>query len=296
MYRASIFLLAILLVAAGIAPAQDATTPSGTQTSTTSSSPAPIQRDPQAVNLASQSYQAMVGMTALQDATLQATVTWVAGSDEEMGTATLEAKGSQEGRMVLSLTDGQRQEVRNFRLASATNSPPGAWAGPDNTWHAAAVHNCWTDGSWFFPAFTLQAALNDPTISIIYAGPEKFAGAATIHLVFYRTLSGQSASTTKLVQRLSATHLFLDGSSGLPIGLRFNTHPDNDAGLDIPVEIHFSDYRAVSGVQVPTHIEKFLQGSLLLDFHVTSAQVNSGLTDGDFSISASAIVETGGAE
>src|SRR6266699_1727145 len=46
----------------------------------------------------------------------------------------------------------------------------------------------------------------------------------------------------------------------------------------IPVEIHFSDYRSVNGVQVPFHVEKFLNNSLVLDFQAQSAAINSGLS------------------
>jgi hypothetical protein len=280
MFRASALLLGILFAVPSLL-AQNTTTSSGTQTSTTTIPPAPIQRDPQAVTLANQSLQAIAGATVLQDATVQAAASWVAGSDEESGTAMLQVKGSQEGRTVLSLTSGQRQEIRN-----ALQGPEGAWTGPDGTWYASALHNCWTDASWFFPAFTLQTALNDPTVSLIYVGPDSFGGGAAIHLILYRTVSGSAPTTIKLIQRISTVHVFLDGTSGLPVGLRFTTHPDDNALLDIPVEIHFSNYKAVSGVQVPFHIQKFLQGTPLLDLSVTAVQINSGLTDGNFALPA----------
>jgi hypothetical protein len=286
MFRTSLILLGILVVA-GSAPAQDTTT-----TSTT-----PIaQRDAQAVTLASQSLLAIVGVNPLQDITLQATATRTAGSDEETGSAILEVKGNQEGRIVLNLSSGQRQEIRNFSLSSATSSPPGAWAGPDGSWHAEAIHNCWTGADWFFPAFSLQTALNDPTISLQYAGPDTFGGIPAVRVVLSLNVPSPSAGATSLIQRLSTANLYFDPTSALPLGIVFSAHPDNDAGRDIPVEIHFSDYRAINGVQVPTHIQKFLQGSLLLDLNVTSAQINSGLTDSDFTIPTTVAGTTGGAQ
>jgi hypothetical protein len=277
MTRPVLVLLGILF-AAGFARAQ----------TTTIATPLPIERDPQAVTLANQSLQAMAGVAALQDATVQATATWVAGSDEETGSATLEAKGSQESRMTLYLSQGQRQEVRSSPLAvvASAPSPPGAWAGPDGSWHALALHNCWTDASWFFPAFTLQTALNDPTVSLIYIGPDSLDSAPAIHLVLYHNVLSQQAGASTVMQRLSTMHVYLDTTSLLPVGMVFNTHPDHDAGLNIPVEVHFSDYKAISGVQVPMHIQKFLQGSLLLDLWVTGAQINSGLTDSAFTVPA----------
>ena len=80
------------------------------------------------------------------------------------------------------------------------------------------------------------------------------------------------------MQRLSQMDIFLDSSTLLPVALAFNQHPDKDAGLDIPAEIRFLDYRAVNGVQVPFHIQGYLNNSLILDIQLQAATLNSGLT------------------
>ena len=66
------------------------------------------------------------------------------------------------------------------------------------------------------------------------------------------------------------------------MAITFSQHPDNNAIVDIPVEIDFSGYSVVSGVAVPLHIQKFFNGSLLLDISVQSAALNTGLTNADF--------------
>src|SRR3989441_7814631 len=104
---------------------------------------------------------------------VQATANYIAGSDEETGTATLLAKAG-ESRITLTLTGGQRAEVRN----NSGGLPQGSWSGPDGVWHAMALHNCWTHAAWFFPGLSLQAALNDPQVAIAYAGQEDLDGRA----------------------------------------------------------------------------------------------------------------------
>ena len=94
--------------------------------------------DPTAVALASRALQSLAGGTALNDITLQGSATYVAGSDEETGTATLVARGNAQSLVTLNLTGGQRQEVRN--------GPAGYWSGPDGTQYAMAPHNCWIRG------------------------------------------------------------------------------------------------------------------------------------------------------
>lgn len=237
-------------------------------------------RDAQAVSLAQQAINALVGNTTITDATVQGTASFVAGSDQETGNATLEGRTGYESRLVLSLSGGQRSEVRNFSSAP----PQGKHSGPDGAWHAVPVHNCWADPTWFFPALTLQSALNDSQISLSYIGQDTKAGAAVQHIRISRIVPGQMANVTSLIQRLSQTDFYLDSATNLPVAIAFNTHPDTNAALDQPLEIHFSAWHPVNGIQVPSRIQKFLQGSLVLDLSGLSVSVNAGLPQSDFAI------------
>jgi hypothetical protein len=79
---------------------------------------------------------------------------------------------------------------------------------------------------------------------------------------------------------------FLDATTLVPAAATFNIHPDNDAGRDIPIEVQFSDYRTVNGVQIPFHVQKFLNNGLILDLQFSSAAVNTGLSATAFAVSA----------
>jgi hypothetical protein len=240
---------------------------------------------PTAVALASQALKALAGATGLTDITLQASANYIAGSDQETGTATLVARGNVQSHVTLNLSEGTRQEIRN--------GPSGAWSGPDGVQHAMALHNCWADASWFFPALTLQALSSDPTLGVVYLGPAEWNGVAALHLQFLHLVPGQAPGISTQIQGLSTVDLYLDPKSLLPLALDFNTHPDNDLNQNIPVEIQFGDYRAVNGVQVPFRIQKFLQGTLTLDFTVTQVAPNSGVSTSTFTIPE---LPTGGAQ
>ena len=240
------------------------------------SAQSPPLRDPQAVAVVSEALKALDGQTTINDVTLEGSVAFTAGSDQESGTATLVARGSQQSRVVLHLGGGERQEVRH--------SQQGMWMSPDGQPHAMAGHNCWTDASWFFPALSLQALLADPQITVVYRGDESRGGLTARHLRISRVPPGQSAEMAAWIQRLSTTDVFLDAASYLPVAAIFSIHPDNNAGLDIPVEVQFSDYRLLDGVKVPFHVKKLLQGSLMLDLNIASAAVNSGVPESEFTI------------
>jgi hypothetical protein len=115
-------------------------------------------------------------------------------------------------------------------------------------------------------------------------GQETKQGIAVQHVQIARLLPAQSVAATALIQRLSQADVYLDAASYLPVAVAFDVHPDNDAGLDIPVEIQFAGWRAGSGIQVPSRIQKLIEGSLVLDLAVGTALVNSGIPQTDFII------------
>lgn len=239
--------------------------------------------DPNAVALAGKALQALAGGTALTDVTIQATANYIAGSDQETGTATLVALGNQQSLVTLRLSGGLRQEIRD-----ATS---GAWLGPDGVPHAMAVHNCWVDAPWFYPGLILAALATDQTLTVSSMGQEVHAGRPAYHLVVSHIITGQARAVAASIQQLSAMDLYLDLRSLLPVALAFNVHANDDAEVTLPEEIRFDAYQTFHGVQAPTRIQKYLQGSLTLDINATSVVVNSGVSASLFTLPS---VYTGG--
>jgi len=237
---------------------------------------APTANDPQAVTLASQALVALTGSIQVNDVTLTGTGTRTAGSDVQSGSVSLKALGTLEARLDLSTTDGTLSIIRNL---DSNSSPQGFWIGLDGNVHSMAGQNCVTDAAWFFPALSILSQLSNPSVTTTYIGQETKNGAAVQHLHFVV----QSSDPTGFFQQLSAEDVYLDASSNLPVVIAFNAHSDTDASTNIPVEIDFSNYQAVSGVQVPFRIQMQFNGSLLLDLAIQSATWNSGLTDATFS-------------
>lgn len=117
-----------------------------------------------------------------------------------------------------------------------------------------------------------------------YVGSEIRGAISVQHLRSYYYLPAKKPALTVLAQNASTTDFYLDSDFLLPVAIVFNTHPDDDATANIAVEIDFSNYRAVSGVQLPMHIQKFVQGTLAVDFTVTTAVFNTGLPDSLFAL------------
>ncbi|HZC24822.1 MAG TPA: hypothetical protein VE866_15895 [Candidatus Binatia bacterium] len=234
----------------------------------------PTASSPQALAYAAQSIAALTGGNPITDVTLTGTVTWNAGADT--GTASLKALGTGESRMDLALSTGTRSEIRDAQ----TGTPLGQWINPDNTSGQFAPPNCWTDAAWFFPALGSLAAGQNVVLS--YVGQEQRNGSNVQHLRSYVFQSAQVPTPTP--QQLSTMDFYLDATTLLPVAVAFQVHPDNNEGMNLAVEVDFSNYQRISGVAVPLHIQRYQQGALMVDLTITGTSFNTGLTLSNFAI------------
>jgi hypothetical protein len=241
------------------------------------SQPQPM-RDPQALALASQAWTKLTGGTPVQDATINATATWLVGPDREQIAAVLKIKGDSQTRMELALGTGTRVELQSV---NSDGIPSCAWIDKSGS-HPMPQHNALIDAAWFFPERLLWAASTQTDLSVSYIGRESLGGVPVEHLALWRTPVNGTRAAVALIQHVSRVDIYLDAASLLPSRLLFNTHPDDDASTDIPVQIAFSEYQQFGSLQVPSHVEKHMNGSLLLDLHITGLTLNTALADSDF--------------
>jgi hypothetical protein len=239
----------------------------------------PVATNTQAVALASSALAALNGTTQVSDVTLTGTGTRTVGADVESGNFTLKALGDYQSRLDFVESAGTLSEV--FNLSS--NTPQGFWLGTDGTQHPVASHNCLAGEVWFFPSLSVLAQASSTNYTALYVGLETKNGVSVQHIQIVPQSSAVSAVSNQMLAQIATTDVYLDSSSYLPVAIAFSTHPDDNANLNIPVEIDFSNYQNVQGVSIPFHVQKLMNGSLLLDLTVQSAQVNTGLTSAVFS-------------
>jgi hypothetical protein len=228
----------------------------------------------QATSMLAQSLAALTGKAAIRDVTLSGAARRIAGSDDDTGTAVFKALASGAGRMDLSLSSGQRSEVCDL----TATTPVGTWSGPDRVSHLVPFHNLLSEPAWFFPAFAIARRLSNSDYVATYVGQEKYEGKNLEHISVSQGISVQTPAGFPSFGHLTQVDFFLDSTTLLPSSISFNIHPDDNAGLDIPIEIRFSDYRAVGGSQVPYHVQKYLNNSLALDFQAETVALNTGFS------------------
>jgi len=256
--------------------------------------------DPSATPVLQKALAALAGSFPVNDVTLTGTARRIVGSADETGTVIAKALGSAgQSRIDYEFPSGPRSEIRNPLNSAQTPSAPltvpahssllmshaGAWSGPDGVTHVEPDHNLLTDSTWFFPALTIGRIASSPAYVVQEVADETGLAAAVIHLHVSKMPAAATPSyLVTIMQRLSTMDIFLNQSTLLPTILSFNIHPTGNALIDIPVEIHFSDYNSVDGVMIPLHVQRFENGSLVLDLQFQNTIVNSGIAPGVFQI------------
>jgi hypothetical protein len=236
---------------------------------------------PQAGQILQQALAALNGTTTTRDVTLTGSAHSIAGSDDETGTATLEAVATGASSMKLVLPSGPRSEVRNL----TANPPTGARSGPDGVSHTIANHNLLNEPSWFSPVAAISRLLASPETVATYVGAETLGSQSVQHIsVIQRPGASDVSLTPAFITHLTQVDLYLDSTTSLPAAMRFTVHPEDNALLDIPIEVLFSDYQTVNGTQIPFHVQRFLNNGLVLDLQFQNAVINSGLTPAGLAI------------
>ena len=238
-----------------------------TPTSSSTSSPAPS-----GLSVLQSSFQALTGNTTIADVTLTGSAEWIAGSDEETGTATYKATAGA-NRLDMTFSGGSRSEFRS----SDSTGPTGAWIGLNGVSQPISNHNLLVDPGWF-PIFTLGNIISSGNSVLVYIGRETRNDVSVIHLRSSQQFPNVAANSSSIYPHLTQIDIYLDSSTLLPVSYLFNDHPDNNAAADISTEIRYSDYRNVSGSQVPFHLQKFINNSLTVDIQVQNASLNTGVT------------------
>jgi hypothetical protein len=234
---------------------------------------------PQASQVLQQSLSALNGTNRTLDVTLKGSAHYIAGSDDETGTATLQAIAAGASLVELNLSSGEHKEFRNLTV----DPPSGQWVGPDGVTHAVTYQNLVNEPSWFSPVATISRLIGTPNYVSEYVGNETLDSQSVVH-VSVNEQPPASVVASPLLPHLSQVDLYLDSSTLLPAAIAFNMHPDDNELIDIPIRVQFSDYRSVNGTQVPFHVQRFLNNGLVLDFQFDTATINSGLSVSTLSI------------
>ena len=207
--------------------------------------------------------------------TLSGTATWIAGSTHESGDLILRVSSSggvEEDWKLKSVGHtfklGGFGESRNCQSTDTNGkvSNPGSLA-------------CIRAVPWFAPWLAYKISSGGYGVPLdTTTADDKTAG---LKRWTFTTAIPDRDSDRPFVQKLraetrsrSAVQVLYDTQTQLPTRMEFAEYPNSDPAQKIDVYVLFSDYRDEQGMMLPHRIQRYVQGTLQLDFQVASVSTN----------------------
>jgi len=234
----------------------------------------PAQAASESAVILAEASKAFSGNKPISSVEMTGRATWTAGSDKQEGSARLIAKSTGENLAEFDLGNGIRIE----KQSAITTDRMCSWSGKDGVEHDVNSPNCWTATTWFLPHLALQEE-TIPNLVVLANMTKDKQSKLTPHIYHALVLPApqtdrkQSLSAEQLIQNWSATDIALDPQTALPASLRYTIYSD-DGIASLSVEVRYSSYKSISGVEIPMHIERYVNGSIQVSLDIDTAAIN----------------------
>jgi hypothetical protein len=229
-----------------------------------------VPRDAIAISLLQKSAAAMASV-APTDSSATGNIDIVEGSTNESGTIQILTLGTNQTAESLTLPDSQRSVIYSKGDAREV-------VGTQST--NPVLELIVTDQCADFPLPLLLGALNNPDEAFQYVGQETLNGVSVQHIKVWNSFS--SKPRLQKLASFSVRDVWLDAASSLPVKIAYKRQAGGGAVPSIPVEISFSNYTNVNGVQYPFQINKSFNGTPWQTITIQNVSFNTGLTATQF--------------
>jgi hypothetical protein len=260
MFPSRLVLALLFAFIPGLASAQQSTSP-----------PATPQRDPQAVSAAQRAI-ALMGGSAPADSTMSGTVNITAGSATQQGTIQILTLGQDQTSEQVTTADSDKKLIYSRTQSAERNA---------GVLKIQPLELTATSQSTVFPLPLLANILGNQDFALRYVGLETIDGTNYHHIQTWNTFSSNPEEYS--LAEFTVRNFWFDAGSGLPWKTSFNVRAAHGDVPSLAVSVVYSDYEKVSGVLYPFHIEKSLNSTPWMSIDIETVQINTGLTDANFS-------------
>ena len=134
-----------------------------------------------------------------------------------------------------------------------------------------------------FPFFLSLRDIDQPDLTVYYAGTEEISGQAAHRIEISQELAGDDALSDAL-RRTSPIILWISTTSFLPLQMDYIRLATSNRRAELHFVRKLGDYRLVNGMLVPFLQEEWVEGQLMSTLKLTTVRFNVGLSDSDFPI------------
>lgn len=208
------------------------------------------------------------------DSTALGSISITAGSDTQWGSIQIQTRGTDQSSEQLTTSNGTIESTFSHGNSATANN----YSKKSLSSLELAVSN----QSALFPLPLLASILTSPDSAYQYVGAESVSGASCQHIRAWNTFTSQPA--LQYLSPFTVRDIWIDSSTNLPVKIAYSLRAGTGAVPTTSVEVFYSSYKLVNGVQFPFHISKSLNGTPWIDITVSSVSFNTGLADSSFSL------------
>ena len=222
---------------------------------------------PQAPPFLRRTHAAMTVGTRIKSVAMTGSITLYGASRNASSTFSFTADNNGQSRFDVYGSSGE------FRTVSG-GVPSGSGVGPNGVSYAVGAQNPMTTSAWFFPALDIASRLVARDYAKSYVSRETKDGVVVNHLQVWEQANGATTDARTSVRGLTLEDIYVDEMTHMPVLVAFNLHLGNGGLSNVPVQIHFSNYRRVQNCPVANHIQVYMNGALFWDIQLSSASLN----------------------
>lgn len=229
-------------------------------------------RDPQAVAVLRQSVTAMGGVVPA-DSVATGSVTIIAGSSKETGTIRIQTRGlDQTSEQISTSTRSYGQVYSRGRAAESRG----------DTKRKVSLERAVSTQSMSFPLLIVAATVNSSLFGAVYVGLEETADCKCHHIRIWESFADKPK--LQAVAEVSEKEIWIDVTTGMVRKIAYQIRENRGDGPILPVEVTFSDYRAINGIAYPFTIQTSLNGTPFSTVAIQRVTFNSGLQETQFAV------------
>lgn len=231
----------------------------------------PPQRDPQAVAIATQAFNALGG-TLPVDSRAVGNYSRVSGSTEDTGTTEILTRGSDQTSEKLTNSNGSSQIVYSRGYASQRDQ---------GVVTRFPLEKSLASDSVVLPLVVIAPAVLDSNSTVQFVATETINGVSANHIRICPASPDQNFSD---IVSFATKDVWIATDSGLPVEIAYQRYEAQGSELPLPVAVFFSNYQSVAGVKYPFQIQESVNGTPYMAISVTNVSFDVGLTDQDFTL------------
>jgi hypothetical protein len=232
-----------------------------------------LQNPAEAIQLLEKSYQVMGGPPP-SDTVATGSVTVVAGTDTETGTAKILTKNSNESLEEISLPKGVRRTIYSHGGAEVLI--------PGDDAQQASMERTASSQSAIYPLPLLAGIISSPDSIYKLIGTEDVQGFSCLHIQTWNSFA--SHPKLQFLSEFTKRDIWVEVQTGLVRRLSYEIRDAGGAAPRLSMDIYYSDYRSIGTGLYPFAIKESMNGTPWMEITIQDAHANAGLTDSAFQI------------